>query len=121
MKMKKVRYMKGALAIVLALQVAAFAVAGEKGETPTPASIELLKARSLWFHSGNGAGLTFDQLENFGSLNAAYNHTTGQFKRVQEGVKVSHLGISTEGGVKLGEGYAWGEFGYNNVTNRETR
>jgi hypothetical protein len=121
MKMKKVRYMKGAMAIVLALQVAAFAVAGEKVETPSPASIELLKARALWFHSGNGAGLTLDQLENFGSLNAAYNHTTGPFKRVQEGVKVSHLGISTEGGVKLGEGYAWGEFGYDNVTDKETR
>lgn len=119
--MKIVRYIKGAIGIVLALQVTSYAAAGEKEGAPSPLSIELLKARSLWFHSGNGAGLAFDKLDNFGSLKAAYKITNGDFKRIQEGMKESHLGIVTEGGVRLGEGYAWGEFGYDNITIRDSR
>lgn len=87
----------------------------------TPQSIELMKARSLWFNTGNGAGLVLDELTSYGSLEANYNIEKGSFKRVQEGQRENRLGVYTEGGVQLGEAYAWGEFNYNNTTSHDSR
>jgi hypothetical protein len=117
----KILYIKGGLAIILAFQLIQYASAQGQGTLNSPVSIELYKARSTWFDTGNGAGLVLDNLGNFGSLEAVYRVTNGDFKRVQEGAKESTLGIDTEGGRKLGKAYAWGRFSYNNTTTRDSR
>ncbi|MDR0421453.1 MAG: hypothetical protein LBH72_00370 [Proteiniphilum sp.] len=114
-------YIKGSLAVIAAVQLIQYAAAQERELLTSPVSIELNKARSTWFATGNGAGLVLDDLGNFGSLEAAYRVTDGDFKRVQEGAGESVLGIDTEGGRKLGKAYAWGRFSYNNATTRDSR
>lgn len=121
MKMRKVKYIIGAFAIVWALLSVQVATAQKKAEQNSPVSIELLKAKSLWFHSGNGAGLVLDNLRSFSLLEAGYSVTNGDFKRIQQGDKESVLGIITEGGQELGDAYAWGRFSYNNITTRDSR
>ena len=120
MKMRKVKYIIGAFAIVWALLSVQVATAQKKAEQNSPVSIELLKAKSLWFHSGNGAGLVLDNLRSFSLLEAGYSVTNGDFKRIQQGDKESVLGIITEGGQELGDAYAWGRFSYNNITTRDS-
>lgn len=119
--MSKVKYIYRAWAILLVLFVANVAIAQQKSTPNSPASIEYLKARSLWFYSGNGAGLVLDKLNNFSFLEATYSSLSGDFKRVQQGDKESTLSVVTEGGQKLGKAYAWGQFSYNNETVRDSR
>jgi len=121
MKMRKVKYMKGAWSIILALLLAQVATAQTKTEQNSPVSIEMLKAKSLWFNSGNGAGLILDNLRSFSFLEAGYTTTNGDFKLNQQGEKESVLGIVTEGGQKIGDAYAWGSFSYDNITTRDSR
>jgi hypothetical protein len=118
--MRKFKYIYWAGALILTLLTTNAAVAQEAAKSSSPASIELLKAKSLWFNTNNGAGLTLDNLYNFSDLNFHYKLKSGDFKKNQEGEKESLFGVSTEGGVKLGGGYAWGSFSYNNETQRNT-
>lgn len=119
--MRKIIYIKYAVLIGLLLQLANFVTAQENDQLNSPLSIELLKARSLWFHSNNGAGMFFDELSNFGSLDASYKTAKGDFKLTQQGERENFINISSEGGVKLGDAYAWGEFGYDNITTKGSR
>ncbi|MDP3451855.1 MAG: hypothetical protein Q8R90_02775 [Bacteroidales bacterium] len=116
--MRKFKYIYWAGALILTLLTTNAAVAQEAAKSSSPASIELLKARSLWFNTNNGAGLTLDNLYTFSDLNFMYNLKSGDFKKNQEGEKESQFGVSTEGGVKLGGGYAWGSFSYDNETQK---
>ena len=79
-----------------------------------PASIELLKAKSLWFNTNNGAGLTLDKMYNYNDLRFNYILKNGDFKRKFEGENERLIGVSTEGGLNLGGGYVWGSFSFNN-------
>lgn len=86
----------------------------------SPLSIELMKARSLWFNTGNGAGIVMDQMNNYTLLEGSYNHKDGEFKLKQEGEKEGIAQFLSEGGINLGRGYAWGSFLYDNITLRNT-
>jgi len=79
-----------------------------------PASIELLKAKSLWFNTNNGAGLTLDKMYNYNDLLFNYNIKNGDFKREFEGTDERAFGVSTEGALNLGSAFVWGKFDYNN-------
>ena len=120
MKMKKTKYIVWAGVLVLTLFIAQVAAAQNRAEQSNPVSIELLKAKSLWFNTGNGAGMIFDNLKSFSSIEANYNMTSGDFKLKQDGQDESSLGVSSEGGQKIGKAYAWGNFSYNNITQRGT-
>ncbi len=100
---------KGLLLMAVALQLMSYATAQEQ-KTPSspPLSIELRKARATWFESNNGAGIGLDSLRSYGSLEAGYQMTDGEFKRVQQGEKERQLSVETEGGQQLGNAYAWG-------------
>ncbi|WP_294080328.1 DUF6850 family outer membrane beta-barrel protein [Proteiniphilum sp. UBA5384] len=121
MKKGNSKYVKGGLAIVLAFQFIQYVQAQEQETLHSPASIELHKARSVWFDTGNSAGLVLDNLGNFGSIEAGYRMKSGDFKRVQQGDKESTLVVDTEGGRKLGETYLWGRFSYNRNTTRDSK
>ncbi len=121
MKMRKVKYLYGAGALIMALMIVQLATAQNKNMPNTVASVELLKARSLWFDSNNGAGLGFDNLVNFSTLDANYLLKSGDFKFVQDGENENILGFTSEGGRELGDAYAWGKFSYNNVTQKNTQ
>ncbi|HCV16166.1 MAG TPA: hypothetical protein DF637_07525, partial [Rikenellaceae bacterium] len=120
MKMRKVKYIYWAGVLMLTL----FAVqpaSAQKADKNSPASLELLKAKSLWFNTTNGAGLTLDEMYNFSSVDFTYQLKSGDFKKLQDGDRERLLGVSTEGGQKLGTGYAWGKFSFNNEMQRNTQ
>lgn len=120
MKMRKVKYIYWAGALILTLLIS-FESAAQKGKNiNSPVSVELLKARALWFHTNNGAGLTFDNLYDFSDLQFNYALKSGDFKKKQDGENERVFGVSTQGGVKLGESYAWGSFAYNNEMQKGT-
>ncbi len=119
-KMRKVKYIYGALVLFLSLVTVQSAVAQNEARSSSPMSIELMKARSLWFNTGNSAGLLLDNAANFTTLDFKYQTTNGDFKLRQEGEKERTLGLSTEGGQMIGEGYGWGKFSYNNEVQRNT-
>lgn len=112
---------KGLLLTAVALQLMTYTTAQEQRALSSPLSIELRKARATWFESNNGAGIGLDSLQSYGSLEAGYRMTDGDFKRVQQGEKERQLNVETEGGQQLGNAYAWGRFSYNNETLRNTR
>ncbi len=78
------------------------------------ASIELLKAKSLWFNTSNCAGLSLEKMADYNNLLFDYNLSSGNFKRNSDGKEERNFGVSTEGGLNLGGGYVWGKFAYNN-------
>ena len=89
--------------------------------TETMSGIEKTKAKSLWFFgSGNAAGLTIDEDEFVDQLLLGFDRTSGDFKRVQAGEIESDLILKADGGLRLGEGYAWGNFRYARTTHRNT-
>ncbi len=120
MKMRKVKYIYWAGALLMTLLTTQFAVAQSAAKQNSPASVELLKAGSLWFNTNNAAGLAFDNLKYYSNLDFIYRIKNGDFKRNHDGEKESLLGVSTEGGLNLGGGYAWGRFSFNNETQRNT-
>ncbi|PKO99745.1 MAG: hypothetical protein CVU13_04255 [Bacteroidetes bacterium HGW-Bacteroidetes-8] len=118
--MRKVKYIYWAGALIMTLITTNSAVAQEAAKQNSPASIELLKAKSLWFNTNNAAGLTLDKMHDYSDLNFQYKIKSGDFKKSHDGEKESTLGVSTEGGLKLSGGYVWGKFSYNNETLRNT-
>lgn len=112
---------KGLLLTAVALQLMTYTTAQEQRTLSSPLSIELRKARATWFESNNGAGIGLDSLQSYSSLEAGYQMTDGEFKRVQQGEKERQLNVATEGGQQLGNAYAWGHFSYNNETVRNSR
>jgi len=88
----------------------------------TLSSIEKTEARSLWFFgSNNAAGLTIDQNDFANRVLTGFNRTSGDFRRLQAGETESVFNLKADGGLQLGEGFAWGVFDYNHVTHRGTR
>jgi len=113
--MRIIQNIKGAGMVVLVVLLTQNIAAQDlKPGVVTPASLELLKAKSLWFSTNNSAGLTLDEIDNFSTLFFNYQLSSGDFKRKSEGADERALGVSTEGGLNLGGGYVWGKFAYNN-------
>lgn len=113
--MRKLKNIYWASMVVLTLLLPQMAGAqNANAYLSNPASIELLKAKSLWFNTNNGAGLTLDKMYSYNNLLFNYNLKSGDFKRTTDGTTERLFGVSTEGGLKLGGGYAWGRFSYNN-------
>jgi hypothetical protein len=112
-KMKTI-YLAGMI-LIPALFPLSGAAGDQQAPGSTPASIELLKAKSLWFGSGNGAGMTLDKMAGFNNLLFGYDLASGDFKRKSDGSDERNIAVSTEGGLNLGGGYVWGRFSYNNT------
>ena len=113
--MKKIKNIYWAGTVVLTLLLSQNLCAQNNKENLTsPASMELLKAKSLWFNSNNGAGVILDKMVNFNELRFDYKLKSGDFKRKFEGERERLVGVSSEGGLNLGGGYVWGQFGFNN-------
>lgn len=121
MKMRLVKYMYWAGAVLMTLGLTQTAAAQGSGVVMnSPASIELLKAGALWLNSGNGAGMTLDKLPYYSDLNFIYGRKTGDFKMKHEGETERMIGFATEGGLSIGKGYVWGSFEYDNEALRNT-
>jgi hypothetical protein len=113
--MRKLKNIYWAGTVVLTLLLSQNIVAqNAKAYQTNPASIELLKATSLWFNTNNAAGLSLDKMYNYNDLKFNYNLKSGDFKRTSDGGDERTFGVSTEGGLNLGGGYVWGKFSYNN-------
>lgn len=78
----------------------------------TPAAFELMKTKSLWQKSSNAAGLILDNAVQYSEFATKYSFTNGDFKRPQQGDKITSLNFDTEGGTFLKGLYLWGRFNY---------
>lgn len=79
----------------------------------SPAAMEQLKMNMLWFNSQNAAGLTIDGSKNFSNVILSYDRRDGNFHNPQEGETENVVGVSSEGLVKLGGAYVWGQFNFH--------
>ncbi len=111
--MRKIKYIRLAGMTILAVMLSQRIIAQESGVI-TPASMELIKAKTVWFGTGNSAGLTLDEMQDYNTLLFNYNLGEGDYKRKSDGTRERVLGVSTEGGLNLGGGYVWGNFTYHN-------
>jgi len=85
------------------------------------ASLEYNRARSLWFDSGNAAGLATHPLASFNTVDFEYDYETGDYHRMQTGESVADLGFDTQGALAIGKMQLWGHFRYDNISDRGTR
>jgi len=121
MKMEKVKYIFWAGVLSMTLLTTQRAVAQDAAVKQTsPASIEVLKAGSLWMDTYNGAGLVLDNLSYYSDLRFTYDYKKGDYKLNRDGDTERNIGVSSEGGLKLGGGYVWGSFSYGNQAQRGT-
>lgn len=81
----------------------------------SPAAMELLKQRKLWFHSRNAAGTVFDDTGNYSNVQVGYTMESGDFHRPQEGKKNNSLNVGSEGFLNLKGAYVWGQFAFEQV------
>ena len=79
----------------------------------SPAAMEQLKMKRLWFQSQNAAGTVFDDTQNYSNVILGYDLQDGNFARPQEGQKESIIGVSSEGFINLGNAYVWGSFNFS--------
>jgi hypothetical protein len=113
--MRKLKNIYGFVLIILMLFIPHKINAQDnKSNLSNPASLELLKAKTMWFNSSNGAGLVLDKIADYNDILINYDLKNGDFKRKFEGGKERRVGVSTEGGLNIGGGYVWGSFAYNN-------
>jgi hypothetical protein len=117
--MKKVINIKSAGAIFVALL--SFNLVSAQINFNTQAQLEVLKTKSLWLSTENGAGLFAVNPGSFTQLNFDYKIANGDYKYVQDGKNERLTAISAEGGQKLGSAYAWGKFSFNNEMQKGTR
>lgn len=121
MTMKNFKYIYWAGVLVITLLTANVVIAQDAAVKPTsPASIERLKAGSLWMDSYNGAGLVLDNLSYYSDLKFAYGYKNGDYKMNSDGERERAITVSSEGGLKFGGGYIWGSFSYVNEAQRNT-
>ena len=107
MKKQYISYMKSGL-----LLLACAVNMGVAAQGYSPAAIEQLKMKRLWFHSRNAAGTAFDDVQHYSTLNFNYNSEDGNFARPQEGEKESAVVVSSEGFLNLNKAFVWGSFNY---------
>ena len=105
MKRQYMSYMKGGLLLAACLISLEGAAQGL-----SPAAMEELKLKRLWFHSQNAAGTAFDDLQNYSDVILGYDLQDGNYCRPQEGRKETAIGVSSEGFINLGSAYVWGAF-----------
>ena len=105
MKKQYIRFVKCGLLMVACLTGMEVAAQGF-----SPAAMEQLKMKRLWFQSQNAAGTVFDDTQNYSNVILGYDLQDGNFARPQDGEKESTVGVSSEGFINLGNAYVWGSF-----------
>ena len=87
----------------------------------TMSSMEKARETSLWFTgSANAAGMTIDQTVHGNEVAVAYDHSSGDFKRLFTGDSETKYAFVTQGGSKVGGSYLWGGFGYGRINRTGT-
>lgn len=79
----------------------------------SPAAMEQIKMERMWLNTQNAAGTLYDDISNFSNLQFAYDLNDGDYKRPQEGDKVSDIKVSSEGFMNLKNLYVWGTFSFS--------
>ena len=92
------------------LIIACFANMGGAAQGLSPAAMEQLKAKRLWFHSQNAAGMTFDDVQNYSNVIVGYDLQDGNYCRPQEGQKETAVSVFSEGFINLKNVHVWGAF-----------
>lgn len=106
---------------IIALSLSFLAQAQEGSKSLTyPTMMEKNLATALWFNSDNAAGMIITPLAQYSDLNVGYNLQNGEYRLQHEGNR-NALGINTSGATSLGKAKVWGEFNYENITQKDTR
>lgn len=92
-----------------------YTIYGQKDRAVTDyAAMELNFAKSLWYNSTNTAGMIITPLNDYNTVSAKYAINSGKFKLQQQGDKETGLSFNTNGALKLGQTYLWGDFSFIN-------
>ena len=108
MKKQYMSYVKSGLLMIVCLASMRGAAQGF-----SPAAMEQLKAKRLWFQSQNAAGTAFDDVQNYSNVILGYDLHDGNYCRPQEGQKEATVGVSSEGFINLKNAYVWGAFNFS--------
>lgn len=108
MKKQYMSYVKSGLLMIVCLASLEGAAQGF-----SPAAMEQLKAKRLWFQSQNAAGTAFDDVQNYSNVILGYDLQDGNYCRPQEGQKEATVGVSSEGFINLKNAYVWGSFNFS--------
>lgn len=122
--MRKIKYILQtgmALCCMAASYFPARAQEAQKEDLQNPATIELIKAKALWFHTPNAAGLVMDRMHDFNQVSGYYHLKNGDYKKQQEGEYEREIGFNTEGALELGGAMLWGSFSYSNEMRKRSR
>lgn len=109
--MKKITFIS--LLIGLSL-FSARAGGGVPSPVLNPAGLDNNFRNTLWFNSGNTAGLAFRPLAKFNNLNLTYNLEKGEFRPEHKGNSINDISLNTGGSLMLGDFMLWGDFSFRN-------
>jgi len=91
----------------------AYGQGNSQGLNESPA-VEMNFVRSLWFASGNAAGMAFNPLIDYGLLSMKYNLQSGDYKQQQRGDRERDMAFSTSGAIRVDKFLLWGDFNFSN-------
>jgi hypothetical protein len=86
-----------------------------------PTAIEFTHARSLWFSTGNAAGLAINPLSRYSQVSSMFKLSDGVFKFQQQGTKENDIQFNATGALSLGGISLWGDFTFSNITTKDSR
>jgi len=82
------------------------------GQGQNAASLELNRSQSLWFSTGNAAGMAVNPLWDYNTVSAVYTNTSGDFKSLQRGDREDAATVNTNGALSIGNIRLWGDFSF---------
>jgi len=86
----------------------------------TTSSLEDNFRNTLWYNSTNGAGLAFDQLANYSTLDLGASLTSGDWKRAQEPGRRTEIDAHTSGATNVGKFKVMGDFVFRDIFDRKS-
>ena len=76
---------------------------------------------TLWFTTGNAAGLAFAPLAAYNDLDLSYSGNFGEFSMAQDAVTSHNVRLATSGALSLGGFSLWGDFSFTNIFDKGVR
>lgn len=86
----------------------------------TAASLEDNFRNTLWYNSTNGAGMAFDSLAIYSTLDLGGSLTSGDWKRAKESSRRTQIDAHTSGTANVGKFRVMGDFAFRDIFDRES-
>lgn len=86
----------------------------------TTSALEDNFRNTLWYNSTNGAGLAFDQLAKYSTLDLGASNTSGAWKRAHEPGRRTEVDAHTSGATNVGRFKVMGDFVFRDIFDKES-